>query len=59
MPPRVSDQPPTEDCQVTFTALAAAQVDQWEAACPCGFWTRGTRRQCEFRANGHPPRRVP
>lgn len=45
-------------CDVTYTALAPAQADQWEASCPCGFYTKGTKEECRHRANGHPPRRV-
>lgn len=45
-------------CDVTYTAIAPAQADQWEASCPCGFFTKGTKEQCRQRANGHPPRRM-
>lgn len=43
------------DCRVEYTAVSKTL---WEASCPCGFWTTGTKAECEARANGHPPRRV-
>jgi hypothetical protein len=45
-----------EECRVEYTAIGKA--NQWETSCPCGFWTKGTKRECEARANGHPARKV-
>lgn len=46
------------ECVVTMTSIGTAQADLWEASCPCNFWTRGTKAQCEERANGHPPHKI-
>lgn len=46
------------ECKVTFTCIGTALSDRWEAACPCGFWTTGTKQECRRRASGHPPRRI-
>lgn len=43
------------ECRVNYTAVSKTK---WEADCPCGFWTSGTKEECRHRANGHPPRRV-
>lgn len=50
MPTNKTEEPEAVECAVVYTALGKVQ---WEASCPCGFWVRGTKRECEAAANGH------
>lgn len=50
-PAGAHEVPPDVECAVSIIAIAKG--DRWEGSCPCGWYMRGTKYECERGANGH------